>query len=193
MGEVRPHPEAVARTTDAARAGRSSLDRLMLRFPLAYRAALKAILALPVGSSVRRAALRSTLTDTLAAFNRRDYALNTLAHHRDFRLGFGQPIDRPAGAREEYVGIEGLLDFLDLWLEVLGDYRFEFLDLHDIARNRIAMVVRQTSGGGEAPAVDERVAVLMDFRDGYLARQVFWRDPGAALRSLGLDGGIGSR
>ena len=159
----------------------------MLRFPPLYRGAVRAILALPAGSRLRRAALRSTLADTLAAFNRRDYALNTLAHHRDFRLEFGQAIDRPAGAREDYVGVDGLLEFLDLWLEVLGDYRFEFVEVRDVGRDRIAMVVRQTSGGVDAPAVDELVAMVMDFRDGFLMRQVFWRDPAAALRSLGLD------
>ena len=187
MGDVRPHPEAVAKTSDAARRGRSATESLALRLPGAYRKALRATFALPVGSRARRAALRSTLKGSLAAFNRRDYELNTLAHHPDFRLGFGRAIDRPAGAREEYVGIAGLLEFLDLWLEALGEYRFEFVDVRDVTRERIAMQVRQTSGGPSAPTVDELVAVVMDFSDGLLLRQVFWRDPAAALRSLGVE------
>jgi hypothetical protein len=181
------HPAAVAATSVEARRGRSPADRLGVRSPAATARALDRLLRLP-RSRARTRALEFLIRRTLAAYNRRDWELNTIAMDPErYTLRFADPDrDRPVGTADAYHGVEGYLEFNRLWLE-MADVRFRLERIVEPRPEVVVMLHTTFIRGGESGlAVDFVSAAMVEFRAGRLVDHVFSTDPDATLRSLGL-------
>jgi ketosteroid isomerase-like protein len=130
---------------------------------------------------------RAAISRLILAYNRRDWELNTISYDATYRLSFGASTDRPAGARDRYDGVDGLMEFLDLWHDVWGDFEFHLEDVLDAGPNRLLLLLRQTAHGRDELAMNERTAMASQFSEGRVVRQVFWRDRAAALAAQGLE------
>jgi hypothetical protein len=179
-----PHPEAVARTTDEARAGRSDRERQLLADPAGAVEATTAVFA--EGGERARRFLHSGFRIAYAAYSRRDWEVNTLfmdRHHR-FSPGAGQAF---IDANREYVGIEDYLDAQQLLLAVWGDVRIELMGVEVIAP---ALVVALSSWRGTAArsglVMEWQVVCQCAFHEGLLAEQRFWWDRRDAEAALGV-------
>ena len=164
------------------------LERVAARFPALARSLVRLLLRLPA-SPLRRAGLRYMYRRGYAAWNRRDWELNTVAHdpHR-YELVWPEG-DRPPGARSSYDGIEGYLEFAELWLDSFGDYRFQLEEVRDPGGNRLGLLIRQiATGRSSGAAVVERMASVDEYEGGRMVRQtVSTRDAHATLRAHGLE------
>jgi hypothetical protein len=180
------HPAAVARTSPEARRGRSLLERIVLRFPPLVHLFIRLGLGLP-DSRLRRALLRYAYRRAYAAWNRRDWELNTLAHDDSpYEMTWAEGVLVP-GANASYRGVAGYLEFADLWLDSFGEYRFELRDVHQPDRDAVLVLIRQhgVGAGSGAPFVQEMVSAD-EFDRGRLVHQTIWLDPDAAFRAHGL-------
>jgi ketosteroid isomerase-like protein len=147
---------------------------------------VRVVLALPP-SRVRSGLVRYLYRRAYAAWNRRDWELNTLLHD-DERYELVWPAsDAIPGARERYRGVEGYIDFAELWLEAFGDFRFQLLAVDDSSRTRLVAHIRQRGRGtGSGVAIDERILSVDEIDNGRLVKQTEWRDVEAGLRANGL-------
>jgi ketosteroid isomerase-like protein len=181
------HPAAVARTTPEAIRGRIPLERLYARFPALGHLAFSRVLSMRP-SRRRDALLVYGFRRGYAAYNRRDWVVNTL--HMDqreyvFRFAGSQ---RPPGTRETYRGVEGYLEFIEQWIEVIDANRFEIESVTGLGSSRVLGLSRHYGeGAGSGLSYATRSADLHEFRQGRVVRQTFWVDRQEALRELGVD------
>lgn len=93
---------------------------------------------------------------------------------------------RSIGFREVYRGREGFLEFMRTWTE---DFEWE-IRLERIVPapdDRVVAVFRQRAKGKTSGVpVEMRMALLYEFRDGYICRMTNYLDPAAAFRAAGL-------
>jgi hypothetical protein len=181
----RLHPAAVARTTPQARRGRSLLERIAVRFPPLIQFLTRLLLRLPP-SRLRRAGLSYVYRRAYAAWNRRDWELNT-AVIDDRRYELVWKGARVPGASSSYLGVAGYIEFCELFIDSFGDQRFDLEEIREAGRNRLVSLLRQTGRGtASGVAISEVMASMDEFDRGSLVRQTIWRgDLDPVLRSLG--------
>lgn len=114
-----------------------------------------------------------------------DVELRTLAS------GLGSGVDT------EYRGLDGLVRYLNEWLEPFSEYHIETLDYIE-AGNCVLVPSRQSGvGAGSAARVELELTTLYELRDGRIARihQYDTLDEAreAARRAKGVDGLTGHR
>ena len=157
-------------------------------FPWILRVGISVTVRLPTG--MRTFLYRDAHRRVFRWFNRRDWELNTLAMDADrFTVTSGDPQRWPLpGPRDTYRGVGGFLELQEAWMEVWGDLRLALDEVVDAGHSRVVVLFRQ-SGTAAASRVEleEPLAMINEFASGRLVRQTYWRDQGAALRSVGLD------
>jgi ketosteroid isomerase-like protein len=163
------------------------IDRLALKAPDFLRLVLRRILAAP-RSRVRKAFLRLLLRRGYAAFNRRDWELNTILHHpTDYTWMVPKLSFVPPDMAETYHGVESYLEAMRIYLDAWEDLRVDFEDFIDAGSNRVIVVIRQIGvGRWSGLPVDLPSLDLIELRDGWLVSQRLWDNLDDALRSVGL-------
>lgn len=163
------------------------MDRLAVRFPSLMRHAFRVVLGWP-SLLGRDALIGYTYRRAYAAFNRRDWELNTLLHdRRDYVLRAGGMRLLNPDAKEEYRGIddyiEANLQFESGWREL--KVRFDgYVEAEPgVLVALIAFVAVADQSGIH---LDQSGADIHRFRDGYLVSQTFYWDRAAGLRSVGI-------
>jgi ketosteroid isomerase-like protein len=180
------HAAAVARTDRAARRGRAPIDRLLLAFPRIIPLLNRLTVRLPplaarlwlVDMAARRA---------YAAYNRRDWAMNTLymAHDDYVFSSSGDSLLPDAG--QTFRGVEGYLDAQAEWLGAWSDLRAYSEGAIEIRRGLYLSLLRcRGSGGTSGIPVDLRCAALVELRDGKFVRQVHYWNRDDALAEFGV-------
>ncbi|CAN5435656.1 hypothetical protein BH20ACT15_BH20ACT15_01080 [soil metagenome] len=158
---------------------RPALDeRLHIRFPVAFRAGAAGVFALSHGSRLRAEVLVRTTTLSYQAQNRGDWRFAVIPYGDDSELR-NVPIkgggDRVAVVQDLYRGREGAEQLLDDWTEPWESTRFEPRELIDAGDGRLLVLsLIHTKGRGSGLEVTERLAQLIEFRRGWVARQSNW-------------------
>jgi ketosteroid isomerase-like protein len=183
------HPAAVAATSAEARRGRAPADWLYTAYPPATRLVFRAILRLP-RSRLRTGLLTYAVKRGYAAFNRRDWELNTVLHHPTAHrwdaggMGVG-PMDV-----SDLRDVEGYVAGLSRYLEAWGDLRLVVEEVIEVGADRVLVMLRQVAtGAGSGVPVEMPSGDLLTFRDGWLVDQKVTMERDDALRSAGLDPG----
>jgi ketosteroid isomerase-like protein len=172
------HPAAVARTTPEARHGRSLTERLVVRSPRLFRAIVRRVLDLPE-SRVRTRVVTYVVRRGYAAFNRRDWEVNTLLHHpTDYRWDATSVDFAPPDARD-LIGIHGYLDGMNRWLDPWDELSIEVEEIVEAGHDRILSVLRQiaTGTGSGVTVVSPSFTDLLTFRDGWLVSNTLSEAP----------------
>jgi ketosteroid isomerase-like protein len=182
----------VLETTREAKRGRSLLERLLVRRPAIVHAITGLTLRLPSGP-LRSALLRYGYRRAYAAWNRRDWEINTLAMADDYEFRGHEGIRLPETQEVSY-GREGYLEQARDLFEAWDELKIVLEDVLDAGPNRLIVLTRFFSTGRESGMLlDTPAADVHVFRDGQVIRQDLWGDRAAALRSVGLDPAIASR
>jgi hypothetical protein len=178
-----PDPAAVALTSDEAREARTELDRIVLGDPERARMRTADALAAGAEDTVRRGFELS-----YAAFNRRDWELNTLLlDPDDYVFLAGDLREALPDARDRYFGIAGYLEAMLLFLESWSELEVKLTDLLDLGRERAVALMRFNGRGQRSGLAFDQLAVgEHTFRDGLCVTQTYWWDSHRAARELGL-------
>jgi ketosteroid isomerase-like protein len=92
--------------------------------------------------------------------------------------------DWPEG---EYQGVEGVVRFLNEWLEVWGDYEIDVDDVLAAPDGRVVSLIRQRGKGRESGvAMTMEMAQIATIRDGKIARFDNYENREDALEAAGL-------
>jgi hypothetical protein len=180
-----PHPEAVARTTDEARRGRSIAERLAMRLPGRIHRVARVVLDRP-GLPGRGSLIRYAYRRTYAAYNRGDWELNTLMlDRRDYVIRFGGTSRFMPDAHDEYRGIDGYLEVVTQWASAWREPRLFYEDHVEVERGLMLSMYR-FAGSARGMNLDQAGADVQRFRDGWLVSQTFYWNRDEAFESLGL-------
>ena len=176
------HPAATAATTPQARRGRSLVERIMVRTPRLLARLTGVVMRMPPSSRLRVSLLRYLYRRAYAAWNRRDWELNTILHDDDrYELCWAQQVI--PGARSSYAGVAGYIEFSQLWLEAFGEFLFELLEVHDGGVNTVLSEIHQIGrGAGSGVSLDHYITSKDEFHHGMLVRQTLWWEAEEGLR-----------
>lgn len=159
----------------------------MVRFPGATHRVARWIFRLP-RSDLRRRVLRHFAGRAWAAFNRRDWEVNTVlfdAERYEFRPGDAKSFI--PGSREAYRGVDGYLEAMELWLGEWSGMRVYLEDVTEVGPGRMIHVVRFVGEGRASGVTIEQLnAAVLDVRDGRVVKHVTWWDVAGGFRSVGL-------
>jgi hypothetical protein len=182
-----PHPAAAALTTPQARRGRGLVGWLGIRYPDPVRVLVRNTFAAHP-SRARTALLRYLASRGYAAFNRRDWELNTiLLHPSHYTFSVPNRAFVPPDLSETYHGIEGYLEVVRVFLEAWQDMRIVFEGLVATGPTWLINRTRQVGSGSWSGITAGRpVFDLVELRDGWVVSQTLWDDLDAAFRSLGV-------
>ena len=181
------NPVAVAATSKEARRGRALADRAVVAAPSLARAGMRAVLRLP-RSRLRTALLTYAIGRGYAAFNRRDWELNTLLHHPTAHRWDATRAGLTPMDVVDLRGIEGYVEGMTRYLAAWGDLRLVVEQMVEVGSDRIVVLLRQiATGAGSGVPVEMATGDLLTFQDGWLVHQTISTDRDAALRSAGLD------
>jgi hypothetical protein len=178
-----PDPAAVALTSDEAREARTELDRIVIGDPERARVRTADALAAGAEDTVRRG-----FELGYAAFNRRDWELNTLLFDRgDYVFRAADLSELLPDASERYHGIAGYLEAMTVFLESWSQLEVELVGLLDLSPVR-AVTLMHFSGTGRRSGVPFERLALGDhvFREGLCVNQSYWWDSRRGARELGL-------
>lgn len=184
MGTMGPHPEAVARTSAAARTGRSDVDRALLADPERGRAANVEMLAR--GGEECERFLRAGFEASFAAYSRRDWELNTLFLDRDHVFRPGARALLP-DMRDEYHGIAGYLESQELLSSSWANLTATLVDLAARDDERVLTVLTFAgTGAGSGLPLEWQAYGQYTIRDGLAVEQTHWWDRALAEQALGV-------
>jgi ketosteroid isomerase-like protein len=125
-----------------------------------------------------------------AAFNRRDWEVNTLGHHPDEYSLTGNIGRFLPDAEEVYRGVEGYMEAMGLWISEWEDVRIDIdsVRIHDAPDGRVVSIQRWWARGRSSGVpFDTDLADVQTFRDGLLTSQTLFFDAAEALRFAGLE------
>jgi uncharacterized protein len=88
--------------------------------------------------------------------------------------------------RQEYVGPEGVREFLTDWVSAWEDWRLEVRDLIDAGDDVVAIVHQSGRSKTTGLEVDMDFAQVWTIKDGKQTRMRMYADPDEALRAVGL-------
>jgi ketosteroid isomerase-like protein len=175
-------------TSAEARRARSFLDRFVAAFPGVYRRVTGKLVSLPP-SRIRNGIIAWGHRRVFAAWNRRDWELNTLAlDPAEYVLSFGDPNPQATGLREAYEGIDGYLEAQRDMLEAFPDVEVEPEHVGQAGPARFVSMLRfRGRGAASGVPVDQRALGLIEFENGRVVRHWYWWDTEAGLMSLGIE------
>jgi hypothetical protein len=180
-----PHPAAVAATTDEARAGRSERELRLLADPARAVEATKAVLA--EGGERAERFFRAGFEIAYAAYNRRDWELNTLFCDIDYVFRPGSSDQQLIDANREYRGIDGYLEAQQLLLDIWAGVRIELIGVHLRPPAQVVTDVRWRGRAAHSGlAMEWNTTNDNRYRDGLAIGQTFWWDRERAERALGF-------
>jgi hypothetical protein len=175
----------VAATTDSARAGRTERERRLLADPARAVEATKAVLS--EGGEQADRFFRAGFEISWAAFNRRDWELNTLFCDVDYVFRAGSSEQRLIDADREYRGIEGYLETFQLLLAAWGEARIELVGVYVRPPDKV-VTLSAWHGTAARSGLPMAWSTVHDnrYRDGVAIAQTFWFDRERAERALGF-------
>ena len=167
--------------------GRHLDERLALRAPWLVRRLTKLLMALPAGSSVRRAAFRRIGGRGWAALSRGDDEIVLLLVDREVeinRIGF-----TGLGFSERYHGREGWLEMRRLWRAEWAGAQITYtpealIDLGDRLVWRVRLTARGASSGAN---VAQTCGFVQWLADGMVVRSDAYREWSDCVEALGLN------
>ena len=185
--EIGFHPLAVERTSDEARAGRDEVDRIAVADPAGFRSGFFGLLRSP-HSPERLVLLNQGIDRAYRALDRRDWELNTVSLHRtDYVFEAGDEsglVDLPTRLE----GVEGYIYGVSEFLSVWGQVSLTSVAVADAGPDRLLnWAVFQLRGSGSGVALEQPIAVVYTWRDGWVVRQQYWFDREAGTRAAGVD------
>jgi ketosteroid isomerase-like protein len=96
--------------------------------------------------------------------------------------------------KREYVGVDGVQEFVDTWTENWEDWRFQVRDLVEAPGGEIVAILHQQARAKESGVdVDMTLACVWEFRDDKFSRQSMYADPAQALAAVGAERRAGPR
>jgi len=175
-------------TTDEARAGRTEAEWAFIRDLGESRARWRAVLESPP-SPERSRLLRASYESTYRAYGRRDWELNTLViHPTDYVFRGGAMRQLIPGTPTDARGTAGYLQLHQAFLEAWADAEVAFDGVHDAPDGRTVGLPRfLLRGGSSGLEIDQGMADVHVWRDGWLVEQTYWFDREEGFRSVGLD------
>ena len=161
-----------------------AVTRTVLLKPRLRRAFTRGMLALPLGSSLRRRGLEQALRVGFAYFNRGDISLSVAFHAPD------APVHTPlAGLDLETLrGGPGAARTWALWSSMWESSRRELDEIVD-AGNRLLLLCTHVNVGREGLEIREPVALLFTWRGAEFGEHREFTEPAEALRIVGADVG----
>jgi hypothetical protein len=160
-------------------------ERLLVRFPGIAYALTRALTRLPPTSRIRRATLRYISQRVLEAANRRDWeaAFAILppeyeTHPPEEMVGLGfDPV---------YRGPEGRLRLQNRWMDELGEFEQEAKEVIDLGHRVVLLGWMRGTGLGSGAAFESELAYVVEFSDGRLRHEHFFRSHAEAFEAAGL-------
>jgi hypothetical protein len=185
-------PRATARVVRTAlqpadRPSRTLDQRLLVRYPAFGSAGTRLISKLPATSRIRRAMLARTVTQAIAAYNRRDLAAVVGGASPDLEY-------RPAAhwvdaglVEESYRGLEGYRRYVATVDQVwAGQNLLDPIELVDLGSCFVTLATGRMRGQASGVPLTEAFALVSTFEDGLLVRHQEYYDHDQALAAVGL-------
>ena len=163
-------------------------ERLVVRFPgLAY-ALTRALARLPPTSRIRRATIRYVSQRVLEAANRRDWDAAFAILPPEYET---HPPEEMVGLGFDsvYRGPEGRLRLQNRWMDELGEFEQEAKEVIDLGDRILLMGWMRGTGLGSGAAFESELAYLVEFSDGRLRHEHFFRSHAEGLEAAGLSAG----
>jgi hypothetical protein len=175
-------------TTDEARAGRTEAEWAFIQNLGESRARWRALLESPP-SPERTHLLQRSYESTYRAYGRGDWELNTLIiHPTDYMFRGAEMRQLIPGTQSVARGTAGYLRMHQAFLEAWADAEVAFDGVLEAPDGRTVGLPRFVlKGGSSGLELDQPMADVHRWRDGWLIEQTYWIDRGAALTSVGLD------
>ena len=142
---------AVDRTADKARRGRALAERLLMRSPSLFAPAVRLVVGMPRGR-LRSALLRYGVRRGYAAFNRRDWELNTMPMDREQYEFVNTDPSRDMIGMADVAGVAGYVAMMERWHEgwdTVGVSQVPGSEVHDAGPNALLTLDRWRGHLGE--------------------------------------------
>jgi ketosteroid isomerase-like protein len=169
------------------RRSRDFQERLMVRFPGAFRRVAPLMFRLGPRSRLRRALLRRVVLSGWASFDRRDYEVNLLYFAADAEFEFPAGM-QTLGLDATYRGHEGRIEALNKIFEIWGS-ELEPAYMLDLGDRVLTFGIWHTRAHASEVMLDQELAQLATVRNGLVARDQTFFSWDEALRAAGLDPG----
>ena len=171
------------------RASRNLEERLMVRFPGAYRALAALLLQLlEPRSRLRRAMLRRQMVSAYAAANRRDFELMLVRYALDVEFEY-DPDFEALGLGGAYVGHDGMRRFLEVWGEAWERWEVLPVLILDLGERFVALGRVRVPGTASGLELEREFAQLLTTRGGLVVHEREFLAWEKGLRAAGLDPG----
>jgi hypothetical protein len=163
---------------DQAKAQRTIVERVGVRWPSMARRTTRWVLRLPPGSRVRRAMLQRVARIAFLSWNRGDFALVPSIDDPEVETHIVQGDRSPIGLDAVYYGPDGHCRAMEVWNDAWREWDAEIDEVIDEARDQVLIIAR-VYGEGAASGIrlDEWGAVRYTFRDGRILRVESAFDP----------------
>ena len=170
-------------------ASRTLDERLMLRFPRRFGAVGRLTLRLPVTSRLRQTLISRSISQALAAVNRRDFEAVLPKYNPAVEI-HTPPTFRALGDIEAvYRGREGYLQFYRDWLPAWGgSFRFEPREVIDLGNGQVVALANISfRGQGSGIGFQQRIAFVWTLdHEARVVREQPFLDWAEALEAAGL-------
>jgi ketosteroid isomerase-like protein len=162
-------------------------QRLAIRIPALFRAALRLLSRLPPSSRLRQALLWPTVQRAIEAYNRRDLDAVAVGFHPRLEYHPYREFVEAGLTEPSYHGPEGYKAYIRATYEVWGGevrlYPTELIDMGDQVVLLADMPMRAQASG---VALSEHYATIATLQDGMIIRQRDFLDQAEALREAGV-------
>jgi hypothetical protein len=166
---------------------RDLVERLMVRFPDAYRhLAAWVFLRLSPRSRVRRALLRRSLISAWDAFYRRDFELILVRYAPDVEYEFGPGL-QTLGLGGVFRGHEGMLEAFGKQAEAWESWELEPSYIVDLGDRVLSLGFNRSRARASGVTLEQEFAVLMTVQDALIVRNQNFFSWEECLRAAGLD------
>ncbi len=153
--------------------------------PGAGAALTRAVTGLP--PALRHRILRRMYTRAYAAFNRRDWEVNTALFHRDrYVLEWASEGLMMPDLQSAWQGRAGYLTAMAHVIDMWPDMHVRLGDIRQVAEERLLVSNRITGRSRSGLTVDQHFTDLHEFRGGWLVHQTQFLHRADALAAAGL-------
>jgi ketosteroid isomerase-like protein len=91
------------------------------------------------------------------------------------------------GLQNEYLGADGMRQFMREWTEGFEAWSIEVEDMIDAGDQVITVCTQHARAKASGLTVDMRLAMVFTVRDGLETRMEMYADPAEALKAVGLE------
>jgi ketosteroid isomerase-like protein len=169
------------------RGQRSLEERLRLKFPGAMARLTALIFRLPARSAVRRAVVRRSVLQGVAAANRGDYEAAFAAVGESCETTFPAALATVGVESVMRAGRSARIDVERRWRADWGEFRFVPEEVMDLGDDRVMVVGHIGAIGlGSGVALDTEWAALYELDGGEVVREQIFLDREEALEAAGL-------